>query len=129
MKKIVKLDDKIFFIKTIDMSKKKFLKLFFVKKNTYLYQLYSRLYDYIAGNSINLYEEYKNYYANEYDTFDSFLLEHYNLPKDLVKIFNKNNSYYKYKDIGNEQPLYSLLMDETIKKIIIDFMGGFVYED
>ena len=129
MKKIIKLDDKIFFIKTSDMSKKNFLKLFFVKKRTYLYQLYSRLYDYIAGNSINLYEEYKNYYANEYDTFDSFLLEHYNLPKDLVKIFNKKNSFYKYKDIGNEQPLYSLLMDETIKKIIVDFMGGFVYED
>lgn len=128
-KSIIKLDDKIFFIKNDDMSKKHFLKLFHVKKKSYLYQLYSRLYDYIIGDGINLYEEFEEYYSKEYFNFEFFLLEHYNIPDELVEKFNNTKSYYKYEDIGNEQPLHSLLWDEKLQNIVSVFMGGYVYED
>lgn len=133
MKKIEKVinnfDDKIFFIKKNNMSKKKFLKKFNVKNNSYLYNLYSRLYDYIIGNCFNLYDEFKKYYKKEYLKFDIFLSEHYNMPEKLIKEYNNKKSYYKYKDVGNEQPLYPILRDEEVRNIVCEFVGGFVYED
>lgn len=128
-KTIIRLDDKIFFIKNDDMSKKHFLELFYVKKKSYLYQLYVRLYDYIVGDSINLYKEFKKYYSKEYSSFEIFLSEHYNIPDELLEKFNNTKSYYKYKDIGNEQPLYNLLHDEEVHNIVSKFMGGYVYEN
>lgn len=128
-KTIIKLDDKIFFIKNDDMRKKCFLKSFNVKNKSYLYQLYGRLYDYIIGDGINLYEEFEKYYSKEYSSFEIFLSEHYNIPDELVEKFNNTKSYYKYKDIGNEQPLYNLLHDEEVHNIVSEFMGGYVYEN
>lgn len=128
-KKMIKIDNKIFFIRTKNMSKKKFLKQFYVKNNTYLYNLYCRLYSYIAGNAINLFKEYKLYYSKEYSTFKIFLSEHYNIPDNIIESFDNRKSFYKYVDIGNEQPLYSLMMNKTIQKVVKDFMGDFKYEN
>lgn len=128
-KTIIKLDDKIFFIKKGDMRKKSFLKLFNVKNKSYLYQLYDRLYNYIMGKGINLYGEFKKCYSKEYSNFETFLSEHYNIPDELIEKFNNKKSYYKYKNIGNEQPLYHLLHDEEVNNIVSKFMGGYVYED
>ena len=115
------LDDKFYFIKNNNMKKKDFLKLFYVKKNSYFYQLYSRLYDYIVGKSINLYNEYNKYYKKEFSTFREFLSEHHNIPEKLIMNFDNKNSYYKYKDIGNEQPLFCLMQSNDIKKIVNEF--------
>lgn len=128
-KTIINLDDKIFFIKNNDMERKNFLKIFNVKYNSYLYHLYSRLYDYIIGDCINLYKEFRNYYIKEYSNFETFLLEHYNIPDELIYKFNNKKSYYKYKDIGNEQPLYPILQNEKVHDIVIKFVGGYVYEN
>lgn len=128
-KTIIKLDDKIFFIKNNDMERKDFLKMFNVKYNSYLYHLYSRLYDYIIGNCINLYEEFHNYYIKEYSNFETFLSEHYNVPDELIDKFNNKKSYYKHKDIGNEQPLYHILQNEEVRDIVIKFVGGYAYEN
>ena len=105
------IDNKIYFIKTKNMGKSNFIKKFCVKKNSYYYKLYSRLYDYIIGEN------------------NEFLLEHHNIPKAILNNFNNKCSYYKYKDTGNEQPLYCLIQNEKIKKMINEFMGGFVYEN
>lgn len=56
-KECILLDNKIYFIKNKNMKKSNFLKKFCVKKNSYYYKLYSRLYDYIIGKNINLYKE------------------------------------------------------------------------
>lgn len=128
-KECILLDNKIYFIKNNNMKKSNFLKKFCVKKNSYYYKLYSRLYDYIIGENINLYKEYRKYYKKEYTSYDEFLLEHHNIPKSILNKFNNKNSCYKYKDIGNEQPLYCLVQNEEIKKIINEFIGDFVYEN
>ena len=123
------IDNKIYFIKTKNMGKSNFIKKFCVKKNSYYYKLYSRLYDYIIGENNNLYREYKRYYKKEFASYDEFLLEHHNIPKAILNNFNNKCSYYKYKDTGNEQPLYCLIQNEKIKKMVNEFMGGFVYEN
>lgn len=128
-KECILLEEKFYFIKNKNMRKKDFLEILQVKKNSYFYKLYSRLYDYIIGDNINLYKEYKWYYKKEYITYDKFLLEHHNIPKSVLNKFNNKNSYYKYKDIGNEQPLYCLIQNEEMRKIINEFMGGFIYEN
>ena len=128
-KKTLKLNDKLYFIKNPNMKKKDFLVLFYVKKNTYFYKLYGRLYDFLIGGSINLHKEYKKYYKKEYFNFKEYLIEHHNIPENMIENFYNKNSFYKYKDIGNEQPLYSLLQDSKVKQIAIEFMGGTIYED
>ena len=64
-KEIEKYGDIIFFNKNYKMSKRNFIKKFKVKRRTYFYDLYSRLYDFIIGGSTNLYKEYRKYYKKE----------------------------------------------------------------
>ena len=128
-KKIFKIDNKVFFVKMNNMTKKEFLNIFKVKKNTYFYKLYERLFDYLISGCINLNDEYNHYYKNEYNCFELFLEEHYNIPRDLIPFFNNKISCYKNKTVGCELPLYNLIHNEEIRNVISEFMGGFVYEN
>ena len=92
-KQLVKYGDLVFFKKNNRMKKKNFIKMFRVKKNTYFYNLYYRLYDFLIGGDTNLYKEYKKYYAKEYKNFEEFLIERYNMDEGLVKKFKNRKSY------------------------------------
>lgn len=126
-KQLVKYGDLVFFKKNNKMKKKNFIKIFKVKKKTYFYNLYSRLYDFLMGGCMNLYKEYKNYYSKEYKSFEGFLVERYNMDEELLKKFKNKKSYYKKFDTMCDQIVHSLAQDEEIKEIIYKFMGGYVY--
>lgn len=126
-KQVVKYGDLVFFNINKKMNKKNFLRIFKVKKKTYFYNLYSRLYDFIMGGNVNLYKEYKEYYKKEYKKFENFLIERYNMNEELLKKFKNRKSYYKKFDTMCDQVVYSLAQDEEIRQIISDFMGGYVY--
>lgn len=126
-KSIDKYEDLVFFNKVHGMSKREFISLFKVKKKSYLYDLYSRLYDAIIGGSINLNKEYNKYYRIEFDNFSDFLISRYNMTEEMLKKYCNKKSYYKEFDRMLEQPIHSLLQDETIKEIIYKFMGGYIY--
>lgn len=126
-KQIEKYGDIIFFNKNRTMKKRNFIKLFKVKKRTYFYDLYSRLYDFIIGGSTNLYNEYKKYYKKEYKDFDKFLTERFNMDRELLNKFNNKNSYYKKIDLKCDQAVHNLAQDDEIREIISQFMGGYVY--
>ena len=126
-KEIEKYGEIVFFNRNHTMSKRFFIKKFKVKKRTYFYNLYSRLYDFIMGGSINLYKEYKKYYKKEYKNFDIFLMERFNMNNDLLKKFNNKKSYYKKINLQCDQAVYNLAQDGEIKKIISEFIGGFEY--
>lgn len=126
-KQVAKYGDYVFLKKNKRMGKKNFIKLFKVKKKSYFYNLYSRLYDFIIGGGINLYKEYKKYYKNEYKSFEKFLVERYNMDEELLKKFKNRKSYYKKFDTMCDQVVHNLAQDEEIKQIISEFMGGYVY--
>ena len=93
-KQLVKYGDLVFFNKNNRMKKKNFINLFKVKKKTYFYNLYSRLYDFLIGGDTNLYKEFKKYYNKEYKSFEEFLIERYNMDEELLKKFKNRKSYY-----------------------------------
>lgn len=126
-KEIEKYGDIIFFNKNNKMSKRNFIKIFKVKRKTYFYDLYSRLYDFIIGGSTNLYKEYKKYYKKEYKNYNKFLMERFNMNDDLLKKFNNKKSYYKKEHVQCDQAVHNLAQDDEIRKIIIEFMGGYEY--
>lgn len=126
-KQIVKYGDIVFFKKNNRMKKKHFIRKFKVKKNTYFYNLYYRLYDFLIGGSTNLYKEYRKYYKKEYKNFEKFLIEKYNMDEKLLKEFKNRRSYYKNFDTMCDQTVLSLAQDEAIKEIINKFMGGYIY--
>ena len=126
-KEIEKNGDIIFFNKNYKMSKRNFIKKFKVKRRTYFYDLYSRLYDFIIGGSTNLYKEYRKYYKKEYKNYNKFLMERFNMNDDLLKKFNNKKSYYKKEHIQCDQAVHNLAQDDEIRKIISEFMGGYEY--
>ena len=125
----IELNGRIFFIINKDMKFKNFIRMFNVKKGSYYYNLYKRLYDSIFGCKINLYKEYKCYYKKEYETFNSFLKEHYNFDDIILEKISNKKSYYKYKDIGKEQPIENLKYNEEIKNIVKSFIGSDLNEN
>ena len=127
-KQLVKYGDLVFFNKNNRMKKKNFKNLFKVKKKTYFYNLYSRLYDFLIGGDTNLYKEFKKYYNKEYKSFEEFLIERYNMDEELLKKFKNRKSYYKKFDTMCDQVVHSLAQDEEIEEIINKFMGGYVYD-
>ena len=126
-KQIVKYGDIVLFKKNNKMQKRNFIRIFKVKKNSYFYNLYSRLYDFLIGGSVNLYKEYRKYYKKEYKTFEKFLIERYNMDEGLLEKFKNRRSYYEKFDIMCDQTVHSLAQDEEIKEIISKFMGGYIY--
>ncbi len=85
-----------------------------VKKDTYMYQTFERLYNYVFNGSFNLLDEYSVYYSKEYLKFDSFLENYYNFDMELIKTVNYelslgNNIYFSN---------LSLKVDYGIDKLI-----------
>ena len=123
-KKYVRVGDKVFFNKNIFMNKVFFVNMFHVKYNSYFYMLYSRLYDYLIGNSTNLHKEYKKYYKQEFSSMREFILERYNLCDEDIEAFAHKNSYYKLRNNGMDNPVHGLLYIDTINVLISEFFGG-----
>lgn len=128
-KSIDVIDEKIFVKKNIYMNKQNFINHFKVKRNSYLYNLYGRLYDYILGSTINLKKEYKKYYKKEYKSMREFLIEKYNLNNEQVENYCNRNSFYKLKNVGFENAIHNMLYYDKIRDIVVAYTGGDIYEN
>ncbi len=128
-RKYVYIEDKVFFNKSVLINRFTFINLFHVKYNSYLYNLYSRLYDYILGNCINLYKEYKKYYSGEFANMREFLIERYNMNDEQLNMFCHKKSYYKLKYNSMDNPTAGLLYIDEIKGLVSEYVGGELSEN
>ncbi len=128
MANIIKYDDLVFFIEKKKMKKKDFFKMVKVKKNSYLYNIYDRMYDFMLKGKVNLYKEYIKYYKKEYKDFSEYLSEKYHMNEEMKKMFENKKSCYKKYDLCCDQPILALMQDDEVKEIICKFMGGYVYD-
>ena len=96
------LDYRYFFIyiKNINYKcyKERFLKKAKVKEYSYAWNLMSRIYDSIILNTVDLKEEYRKYYVEEYSSFELFLYNKYLIEYDELEYFEdyKNDKYTIY---------------------------------
>lgn len=123
-KRYIKYSDYTFFVKTKEETFNKFLSLFPANNNTYFFELIKQLYDCLYGGSINLYDDYSNYYSDEYNSFESYLKEHHCLSKNEIAIFNNKNSFYRKTSRSYDNPVYALLRIDKCVNAVEQFIGG-----
>ncbi len=120
----------------VNITKDKFLQNANVRKNSYFYKLLENIYIALTASTINVEEEYRNYYS-EYDNFYVFLYhKHSYLHDETVKsILNKikTKKYKLFRGYMNKLSDYSLssLMDysDEFSNKIDNLLKAELYED
>ena len=125
----LKFKDYIFFNKNDIGSKRKLLKMYKVKKNSFAGKTISRIYDYYFGNSTNIKKEFYRYYKREFVDKLEYLTCHLNIPEDLAQKICDEKKYYVNLNWKGDQIGYSFLNDDKLKNQFWDFVGGIEYED
>jgi len=113
------------------INKEIFLSRIGVKKNTYAEDMFSRMYDGIFSELINLEEEYETYYQIEYKSLEHFLFHKFCVPDDVIKDFLKlkseNEDYtifykkniYSYGDYGIIRYAFETLYDKITNILLL----------
>lgn len=93
-----------------------FLKYFKIKGDTPISKTFERLYNYVFKGAFNLQDEYLKYYSKEYENFELFLENYYNLYEEDMKIIlkeieNQNKVFYTDTSYGtkSDTSIYQLL--------------------
>lgn len=111
------------------LTREKFLEYAGARTGYSLY-MFSRMYDSITSELIDIERQFREYYAFEYRTIERFLYRKFNIePKDIDQIMkekeiNPNCIIYKkkdyaYGDYGLDQLAFSEPMYERIKNILL----------
>ncbi len=121
------------FYKSLLLINKKLTKELFIErtgvKEGYSLSMFSRMYDSVTSELIDVDEEYKKYYSFEYETMEHFLYRKYNLKgKHIEELIEerKNNPdcllYRKddnsYGDYGIAQFTFSDIMYNRVMEIL-----------
>jgi hypothetical protein len=123
-------DNKSVYVIHKKLSRELFLKKIGVTSDSYAEEMFSRLYDCIYSELVDLQREYEEYYKMEYSDLYHFLYHKHNLSDDQVSILEKllkQTSDYKvfrkedftYGDYGIEQFGFSETMGDRITNILL----------
>lgn len=121
---MLKIDEKLFFVKTAKLNKCNFRKYLGIKRKTYMNTVVIRLFDYHFANAISLRKEYRKYYRKEFTTFDSFLAQRHNLFPAEIEDFAQKRIFYKDLSITSDLNIVELMNDEIISKAFWAFEEG-----
>ncbi|GAB4015029.1 hypothetical protein GCM10028808_39220 [Spirosoma migulaei] len=99
-------------------------------KDGYSLQMFSKMYDSVFSELINVEKEYETYYITEYKSLETFLFKKYNLKQeDISLIINEKEKYpdcqlYRkddnsYGDYGLVQFTFSEVMYDRIVNILM----------
>ncbi|MCB0479546.1 MAG: hypothetical protein KDC84_15370 [Crocinitomicaceae bacterium] len=100
------------------------------KEGSFARDMFERMYDSLFSELIDLRQEYKKYYALEYERFEIFLYKKYNLEPDdieaILKVENESEEYTIYKkddfaygDYGIAQFCFSEVMYGRILNLLL----------
>ena len=112
-------------------SRRKFLKKVGVKKNTYSYDMFYRIYDFIHSEIIDLKKEYERYYFIEYDTYENFIYQKLNVEYDIIESvkqkLKENKSlrlFYKPDELsyGDSGSIYNFVFSEEMEERIFKLL-------
>lgn len=115
----------LFFDKSHCCNKSKLLKELGVKPNSYFGTTFKRLYDYYFGSATDLKKEYIHYYKKEFDSFEKYLLSHFDISYSISnQILKMSKPFYNHMYNRPEQNLETLLEDPILKDVFWKCMGG-----
>lgn len=125
----MKFKDYFFFEKNSVKSKRKLLKYFGVRRNTYAGNVAERLHDYFYKNATNLKREYWKYYRKEFGDYEEYLICRFNMPERVAKLLCGEKIYYVNLKWKGEHPGDYFEYDDALRMKFWDFMGGLEIED
>ena len=114
-----------------NINKDIFLEKVKVKSGTFADDLFSRVYDSLFSELINLEEEFEKYYSIEYESIKHFLYHKFCMPIEVIEDFFKLKTerktytlFYKkerdsYGDYSIMRYAFSEVLDERIIKILL----------
>ena len=112
-----------------NLTKDIFLGKAAVKESGFAKEMFSRMYDSIFSELIDLEREYEKYYSKEYEKFEVFLYKKYNLEAEgieaLMDLKAKNDDYkiYKMEDYSyGDYSLGQFTFSETIYDRIMNIL-------
>lgn len=79
-------DHNFFLLINKNMNKELFVKKAGVKKGSFAESIITRIYDTLTIESVDVLEEFNNYYSKEYLDLKEFLYKKYNLSKKIIKL-------------------------------------------
>lgn len=107
------------------LNRKKFLRAAKVQQGSFAEGMFSRMYDFITSEAIDLKREYEKYYGKEYRSFQEFLRKKMNITERMIEnimktlekkpeliLYRKDWSTYGNYNIGT-----FILSDEIQEKI------------
>lgn len=113
------------------INKELFINLAGGKENSFSSDIFSRMYDSVFSELINLEEMYEKYYKIEYSSFEQFLYKKYCVPAETIdemktltskresyQVFFKK-SFYAYGDYGITRFVFSDDMYEKVMNILL----------
>lgn len=125
----MKYKDYFFFQKETVKSKRKLLKHFGIRRNTYAGNVVKRLHDYFYKNAIDLKREYRKYYRKEFGDYKEYLMCRLNMPEHVAQqLCNEHSCYVNLKWKG-EHPGDYFEYDDALKMKFWEFVGGLEIED
>lgn len=112
-----------------NLTRESFIAAAKVEPGSYMEALFNRVYDALTSEIMSLQEDYTQYYADEYDKFESYLYRKQNLSstelEDFCEQLRKNpyldlyeSSSRAYGDYSLENFIYSDDLYPTLEKII-----------
>lgn len=129
---VLRYDYQSIFVINRNLTKDIFLQMASIEKDGYAKDMFSRMYDNIFSELIDLEYEYQKYYSKEYDCFERFLYRKMYLDDEdidkIIEIKKENSDYivylkkddYSYGDGGGlMQFAFSETMHERITNILL----------
>ncbi|MDR1397601.1 MAG: hypothetical protein LBJ14_07705, partial [Desulfarculales bacterium] len=85
----------IFFTRTSSFTKSNFLLLANIKPNSWIATVVERQYEQYFENAVLLSTEYKKFYLKEFNSFNIYLSQRYNLFSEEISLFDTTKIYYR----------------------------------
>lgn len=125
----LKFNNFLFFNKGEVGTRRRLLRRYKIKANSYAGKVISRIYNFYFGNAINIKRDFFRYYKKEFKTCEEYLICKFNMPEDLAKRVCNEKRYYVDLSWKGDQVGHEFSHNDKLKEQFWSFVGGIEYED
>lgn len=125
----MKIGNLVFYKKSFRSTPLGVYRFFGVKRKSYAGSIVKRIYDYYCGGAKNLFFEYLLFYKKEFESYEQFLLQKYNLFEDEIKDIISWRLYCKDLSCTPDISMTNFWEDDETKKAIKSLLGEGINED
>lgn len=109
-------------------EKSRVLRKLGIRRNSYMWSVVGRFYDYFFKDLINFNVEYEKYYKKEFQNCARFIVERYNLTDEEAERYSKDDYWFKDLRESVERNISNLNLYEEFAEPFWKVIGGYTCE-